>query len=443
MRSLTLPILALALCSCSKSTSLAASDAPPQNWPQWRGPDGQGHAPVKELPAKWSETENIAWKTATPGRGWSSPVIWGGKVWITTAIEKAAKPEDAEKRLKANTGDQPVTVLESVSLRAVCLDAKTGVIEKDIELLNEREPQWVHQLNSYASPSPVIEEGRLYAHFGAFGTACLDTAGGSVLWTNRDIRIMHENGPGSTPVLHGDMLIFHCDGSDQQFVVALDKHTGKEAWRTKRSGEMRENPQMKKAYGTPLIVDMNGAPVAVSTGADWVYGYEPATGKELWKVAYGQLGFSMSVKPVAGDGLIFFSTCFAKPEIFCLKYTGLPTPEIVWHDSKNGPNMASPVLENGLLFYVSEGGIASSVEAATGRTFYRERLRGKFSASPILAAGRLYYSNREGVTFVVPAAREFSILAENKLDGQIMASPAAIEGAIFLRTDKALYRIGQ
>ena len=441
-----LPLLLLSawtLCSCSKHSSHAADALPDGNWPQWRGPEGQGHALVKSLPVKWSETENIAWKIITPGRGWSSPVVWAGKVWITTAIEKAANSADAERRLKANTGDQPVTVLESVSLRAVCLDAKTGKIEKDIEMLNEREPQWVHQLNSYASPSPVIEEGRLYAHFGAFGTACVDTATGSVLWTNREFRIMHENGPGSTPVLWGDLLIFHCDGSDQQFVAALDKKTGKEAWRTKRSGEMHENPQMKKAYGTPLVVDMNGKPALVSPGADWVYGYDPATGSELWKLAYGQLGFSMSVKPVAGDGMVFFSTCYSRPEVFCLKYAGLPAPEVVWHDSKNGPNMASPVHVDGLLFFVSEGGILSCVEAATGRAFYRERLRGKFSASPMLAAGNLYVSSREGVTFVVPAAKEFRILAENTVDGQIMASMAAVEGAIFLRTDKALCRIGK
>lgn len=433
--------LACAVCSCSKQSSHAAS--PSQNWPQWRGPDGQGRANVQALPTQWSEKDNIAWKTITPGRGWSSPVVWGGKVWITTAVETPAKPEDIERRLKANTGDQPLTVLESVSLRAVCLDAVTGKIEKDIEVINQREPQWVHQLNSYASPSPVIEEGRLYAHFGSFGTACVDTASGAVLWANRDIRIMHENGPGSTPVVWGDLLIFHCDGSDQQFVAALDKKTGKEAWRTTRSGEMRENPQMKKAYGTPLVVDMNGTPTLVSNGADWVYGYDPATGKELWKLAYGQLGFSMSVKPVAGDGMIFFSTCYSRPEVFCLKYAGSPAPEIVWHDSKNGPNMASPVLADGLLYFVSEGGILSCVEAATGRALYRERLRGKFSASPILAAGNLYVSSREGVTFVVPAEKQFRILSENTLVGQIMASPAAVEGAIFLRTDKALYRIGQ
>jgi outer membrane protein assembly factor BamB len=437
MKCVVLSLCAAVLLGCSKNTS--ASD---QNWPQWRGPEGQGHAIAKDFPVKWSETEGIAWKTETPGRGWSSPVIWGGKMWLTTAIETPAKPEDIERRTKDNTGDQLLNVLEVVSLRALCLDIASGKLLMNIELLSEREPQWVHQLNSYASPSPVIEEGRLYAHFGSFGSACLDTESGKVLWTNKDLRIAHENGPGSTPVVWNDLLIFHCDGSDQQFVIALDKHTGKQAWKTVRSGEMHENGQMKKAYGTPLILEMNGQPTAISTGADWVYGYDPKDGRELWKLSYGQLGFSMSIRPIAGNGMFFFSTCFSKPEVFAMKYEGVSTPEIVWHDSKNGPNMASPVLVGDLLFYVSEGGIFSCVEAKNGRAFYRERLRGKFSASPMYADGKIYVSSREGVTFVVKAAKEFEVLAENKLDGQIMASAAAQDGALFLRTDKAMYRIG-
>ncbi len=414
-----------------------------QNWPQWRGPDGQGHAAAKNVPVEWSEAKGIMWKTEAPGRGHSSPVIWGKQLWITTANEKPASKEETERRLKANTGDQPVTVLESASLRAVCLDRDTGRILHDIEVLNAREPQWVHQLNSYATPSPVIEDGRLYCHFGSNGTACVDTAAAKVLWTSTDLQVMHENGPGSTPVLWQDRLIIHFDGSDRQFVAALDKHTGKLAWKTARSGEMRENGQMKKAYGTPLVIDMNGQPAVVSTGADWVYGYDPAGGSELWRISYGQLGFSMSVRPVAGDGMFFFSTCFSKPEIFAVKYAGVPKPEVVWHDSKSGPNMASPVFHDGMLFYVSDGGILSCVDAKTGQPHYRERIRGRFSSSPLLADGKLYCCSREGMTFVVEAKKEFKVLAENKLDGAIMASPAALDGALFLRTDKAMYRMGE
>ena len=423
--------------------SLASSVSAEQNWPQWRGPDGQGHAAAKDVPLKWSESENVKWRREVPGRGYSSPVIWGTQVWVTTAVEKAASEDEKAKRLKANTGDQPVTVLDSVSLRAICLDRDSGEIISDNELLNVKEPQWVHQLNSYASPTPVLEEGRLYAHFGAFGTACIDTSSGSLLWRNQETQIMHENGPGSTPVLWQDKLIFHCDGSDKQFVCALDKNTGKIVWKTNRSGEMHANPQQKKAYGTPLIVDMNGQPTAVSTGADWIYGYDPATGKELWTVAYGQLGFSMSPRPVAGLGMIFFSTSFGKPEVFGLKYEGLKTPEIVWHSSKNGPNIPSPLLVGNELYTISDGGIFSCVDARTGTEHYRERVGGKFTSSPLLADGRIYVCSREGVTTVLKPGPKFEVLAQNKLDSAIMSSPAALDGALFVRTEKAMYRLGK
>lgn len=424
------------------SLALASSVSAQQNWPQWRGPEGQGHAVAKDVPLKWSETENVKWRREVPGRGYSSPVIWGNQVWVTSAVEKAASEEEKAKRLKANTGDQPVTVLESVSLRAICLDRDSGEIISDNELLNVKDPQWVHQLNSYASPTPVLEEGRLYAHFGAFGTACIDTLSGSVLWRNQETQIMHENGPGSTPVIWKDKLIFHCDGSDKQFVCALDKATGKIVWKTDRSGEMHANPQQKKAYGTPLIVDMNGQPTAVSTGADWIYGYDPATGKELWKVAYGQLGFSMSPRPVAGLGMIFFSTSFGKPEVFGLKYEGLKVPEIVWHNSKNGPNIPSPLLVGEELYTISDGGIFSCVDARTGKEHYRERVGGKFTSSPLFADGRIYVCSREGVTTVLKPGTKFEVLAQNKLDSAIMSSPAALDGALFVRTEKAIYRLG-
>ena len=413
-----------------------------ENWPEWRGVGGQGQSTAKGLPETWSETSGVAWKTELPGRGHSTPVAWGEHLWVTTALEKAAKPEDAERRLKTNTGDQPVTVLDSVSLRAVCVNKASGKILHDIELLNVKEPQWVHQLNSYASPSPIIEEGRLYAHFGSFGTACLDTMTQSVLWRNQDVQIMHENGPGSTPVLWEDRLIIHFDGSDQQFIAAFDKATGKLVWKTARTGEMRENPQQRKAYGTPLMVTMNGQPTVVSPAADWLYGYAPDTGKELWKLPYGELGFSMSVRPVADDSQVYISTCFGKSQVMAVKYAGLKTPEVAWRNNKNAPKMCSPVLAGDLLFYVDDGGIVSCVEVKTGEALYRERLGGKFSASPILADGKVYFASREGVVTVIPAAREFKILAQNTLDGALMASPIALDGALYLRTDKALYRIG-
>lgn len=414
-----------------------------ENWTEWRGPGGQGQSTAKNLPETWSETANVAWRAELPGRAHSTPLVLDGNVWLTTAVEVAANPADAERRLKENTGDQPVTVLESVSLRALCVDRASGKLLHDLELLEVREPQWAHQLNSYASPSPVIEGGRLYAHFGAFGTACLDLASRKVLWKNEELRVMHENGPGSTAVLWKDRLIAHFDGSDQQFIAAFDKDTGKLAWKTARSGEMDPRAQQRKAYGTPLVVAMNGSPVLVSPAANWVYGYDPASGRESWKLPYGELGFSMSVCPVADDERVYFSTCFGRPQVIALKFAGLPSPEIAWRNNKNAPKMSSPVLVGDLLFYVDDGGIISCLDKRTGELVYRERVRGKFSASPIVADGKIYFCSREGVTFVVPAGRDFRVLAENTLDGALMASPIAVDGALYLRTEKALYKISR
>lgn len=422
---------------------LAFSHVSAEEWPEWRGPNGQGISSAKGLPETWSETSAVVWKAELPGRGHSTPVLTGNQLWLTTALEKAATPDQVKARLTTNTGDQPLTVLDSVSLRVLCVDSISGKVLHDMEVLNVKDPQWAHQLNSYASPSPILENGRLYAHFGSLGTVCLDTATLKILWKNEELHVMHENGPGSTPVLSGNRLIVHFDGSDQQFIAAFDKTTGKVAWKTARSGKMDPRPQQRKAYGTPLILTMNGQSTVVSPAADWVYGYEPATGKELWKLPYGELGFSMSVRPVADAERIYLSTSYGKSQVIALKYAGLKTPEIAWRNNKNAPKMCSPVLANDLLFYVDDGGIVSCIDPATGDAYYRERLGGKFSASPILADNKLYFASREGVVTVIPAGREFKILAQNTLEGSLMASPVAVDGTLYLRTDKALYRIGK
>ncbi len=428
----TFALLLLAVCQVSA-----------ENWPEWRGEGGQGISTAKGLPETWSETSGIIWKAELPGRGHSTPLLVGDQLWITTAIEKAATPDQVKAKLTTNTGDQPLTVLDSVSLRVLCVDKANGKVLHDIEVLNIKDPQWAHQLNSYASPTSIIEGGHLYAHFGSFGTVCLDTTTQKVLWKNEELHVMHENGPGSTPVLWRNMLIAHFDGSDQQFIAAFDKATGKLAWKTARSGKMDPRPQQRKAYGTPLIITMNGQPTVVSPAADWVYGYESATGKELWKLPYGELGFSMSVRPVADAERIYFSTSFGKSQVIALKYAGLKTPEIAWRNNKNAPKMCSPVLANELLFYIDDGGIVSCLDPKTGEAHYRERLGGKFSASPIVADNKIYFPSREGVVTVIPATKEFKILSQNTLEGSLMASPIAVDGTLYLRTDKALYRIGK
>jgi len=411
-------------------------------WPQWRGPDGQGHAPsAGDLPERWSETENVAWRTPLPGRAWSSPVIDAGLIWVTTAIESEPSEEEKARRLAANTGSQPLVISGPVTFRALAVDRKTGRIVHDVELFTAADPQPVHKLNSFASPSPVIGDGRLHCHFGDYGTACVETATGRVLWTNHDLRLAHENGPGSTPILWNDLLIVHCDGSDVQFLAALDAASGRMAWKTPRSGELKADPQLKKAYGTPLVVPLGGREVLVSPAADWLYGYEPRTGRELWKVGYGVLGFSIVPKPVTAHGLLFMSTSFMQPELLAFRLSEDGPPEIAWREKKGAPSQPSPLVVGDELYMVSDRGVAACLDARSGEVRWSERLGGNFSSSPLFADGRIYLCNREGRTFVLEPGRTFSVKAENDLDGQIMATPVAVGRALYLRTDKALYRL--
>ena len=411
-------------------------------WPEWRGPGGRGHADpsARNLPATWSETENVAWKCPLPGRGWSSPVIAGNQVWMTTALETEASPEDAERRLKTNTGDQPLTLMEKVDFHALCVDRSTGRLLHDIPLLSEREPQWVHQLNSYASPSPVLAPGRAYFHFGTFGTACVDTSSGAILCTNTTLRIMHENGPGSSPILAGDLLVFHLDGSDTQSIVALHADTGRVAWRTSRSGTMADHPQLRKSYATPALMTVEGRDLILSQGADWLYAYAPADGREVWRLKYGNLGFSLSSRAVFGHGLMFLCTGYSRSELHAVRLGNEPAH--AWKYAKGVPTMSSPLLVGDELYFVSDsGGMLTCLDARTGREHYRERLGGSHSASPLFADGRILFPDRDGVTTVVAPGTEFRVLTRNTLPGRILATPAAVGDSLYLRTDAALYRI--
>ena len=421
--------------------SLAMSFAAQADWKQWRGPTGQGHANAN-LPTEWSETKNVKWRTPISGKGWSSPVIEGNQIWLTAAHETLASEAVKKERLKKDPSFKDHVLLSLVRLHAVCVDKRTGKLLHDLEILRKKDPQWVHKLNSYASPSPVIEDGKLYCHFGAYGTICVDIKTAKVLWRNLDIYVNHENGPGSTPTLWKGLIIFHMDGSDKQFVVALDKSTGKEKWRTDRTGKMNANPQLKKAYGTPLITMANGKPVLFSPGADWLYGYDPATGRELWKLAYGMLGFSVVPRPVAGHGMLFMSTSFMRSQLLAVRYEKTAQPHIAWKYNRGVSKQPSPILVGDELYFIDDsGGLITCLNAHTGEAHWRERIGGNFSASPLHSNGKIYFHSREGETTILQAGKTFKVLNKNKLDGQHRASAAVDGNALILRTDKALYRI--
>jgi outer membrane protein assembly factor BamB len=417
------------------------------DWPQWRGPDGQGHAvDTHDLPLTWTETEHVAWKTPLPGRGWSSPVLDARHVWMTTAVERPPSDEDRSAGDATPSGGQPRNVAAAVSLRALCVDRESGRLVRDVELFTVEDPQPIHALNSFASPSPVLVAGKLFCHFGDFGTACIDTTTGEILWRNRDLRLDHMNGPGSTPILWHDLLIVNCDGCDVQEVAALDAATGVLAWKTARSGPLRDDPDLKKAYSTPLVLTVGGRALLVSPGADWLYGYDPKTGAEVWRMSYGELGFSVVPRPVAAHGLLFMSTSFNQPRLLAVRIAADGRgASIAWQAKRAAPSMPSPLIVGDRLFMVSDKGVATFLDARTGAGVATLRLGGNFSSSPLFADGRIYIGNRDGATFVIEPGEhpdeEPKLLATNHLDGRIFATPAAVGDSLYLRTDAAVYRI--
>lgn len=404
-----------------------------ENWPEFRGPTGQGLSDATGVPVTWSETQHVRWKTAIHGRAWSSPVVFGNQVWLTTASE------------------------EGHELFAVAVDRTTGKILHDLKLFQLEKPPYADRFNSHGSPSPVIEAGRVYVSFGSSGTACVDTQSGRVLWERRDLPCNHWRGAGSSPTLWRNLLILHFDGTDYQYVIALDKRDGHTAWKTDRSIEFQDltpegkpirDGDFRKAFSSPLVITHEGVPLLISVGSNATYCYDPATGKELWRVEERK-HHSGTVRPVVGHGMVFTATGLAKGDLWAVKLGGrgvVTDTHVVWKVSGQVPNRPSPVLVGDLLFMVNQDtGVATCLEARTGEVVWRERLpgAGNHSASPTYADGRIYFFNENGHCPVIEAGRQFKVLAENKLDAGVMASPAIAGKALFVRSKTHLYRLEQ
>jgi len=416
------------------------------SWPQFRGPDGQGHSRAVGVPLRWSEKENIVWKTPIVGRGWSSPVVEDGKIWLTTVIEQAATPEERERGLASVPKTGQYEVVGRVEMFAICLDAKTGRILRQIKLTESDDPEPIHPLNSFASPTPVVEAGRVYCHFGTYGTFCLDTVSGQVLW-QRQLRIRHYVGPGSSPILYKNLLILTCDGADRQYVAALDKHTGEIVWQRDRPPLRTDNPDFKKSFSTPLIIRVAGRDQCVVPGPQWVVAYDPASGAPLWRFDHGN-GFSLAPRPVYDGRCVFICTGFGRTSLLAIRVDAagagdVTASHIAWRSRKQVPRRPSPIVVGGRVLSVSDMGILTCYDAATGEAIWHKRMPGNFSASPLAVDGRLYFSNQEGRTTVLAPGDTYQELAQNDLDGQIMASLAVVDNDLLLRTDTHLYRIGE
>lgn len=389
-----------------------------ENWPEFRGPTGQGTYAGKNLPIEWSKTKNVAWKQAIPGKGWSSPIVQDGRVYLTTAA--------------------PIADSKDLSLRALCLNAADGKILWNIEVFRQdaKAPR-IHSKNSHASPTPLTDGRRLYVHFGHQGTAALDFAG-KVLWRITEHRYAPVHGNGGTPILVDDKLVFSGDGGDKQFIVALHTDNGKTAWKTDRQCEFYK----KFSFGTPLLISVNGRQQIVSPASGAVMAYDPKDGKELWRANYD--GYSVIPRPVYGHGMIFFSSGYDQPKLLAVRVDGagdVTESHIAWTATKGAPHAPSPLLVGDELYAVSDNGTASCLDARTGKIHWQERIDGNFSASPFYADGKIYLQSEDGVTTVVRAAKSFERLAENRLEERTFASYAVADGAIYLRTESQLYRI--
>lgn len=417
----SLSSLCVALALATPAPLAHAAPAASSDWPEFRGPTGQGHATATELPVEWSPEKNVRWKIPVPGAGWSSPTVSGGRIFLTTGIAEAGA---------------------SPSLRLLCLDVATGKTQWDTEVFSPAETttQAIHKKNSLASPTPLIEGDRLYVHFGHHGTACLDLAG-RILWRNRSLGYEPVHGNGSSPILAGDRLIFTADGAREPAVYALDKSTGQLAWKTLRDVKVKQ----PFSFATPLLITVGGRPQVIAPGSGAVSALDPQDGRELWRVRYGN-GYSVIPRPVFAHGLLFLATGFGKPDLLAIRPDGsgdVTDTHIVWRTSKNAPLTPSLLVVGDELYAVSDPGIATCFDAKTGQVHWEERLEGNYSASPLAAAGKIYFQNETGVGTVLRAGRTFERLAVNKLAERTLASHAVAGDTLLIRTEKHLYRIGR
>jgi outer membrane protein assembly factor BamB len=321
------------------------------------------------------------------------------------------------------------------------VDGDTGEILRSPELfrqLSASSPR-IHDKNSHASPTPVVEGDRIYAHFGHQGTACLDLDG-RVLWRNTSIRYQPTHGNGGSPIVAGEHLIFSCDGQSDPFIVALDKNTGEIAWKTPRDTDADKT----FSFSTPLLIQVGQESQVISPGSNCVVAYAPETGEEIWRVRYE--GYSVIPRPVYEHGLVYISTGYNSPVLMAIRADGrgdVTDTHVVWTARRGAPNTPSPLVVGPYLYMVSDRGVASCLDARTGDQLWQRRIDGNYSSSPLAAQGRIYFQNEEGLTTVVAAEPEYRELARNQLGERTLASFGVIDNDLLIRGQDHLYRIGR
>jgi len=401
-----------------------------QNWTHFRGSNLDGISAAEKIPLKWDEP-STKWKTEIHGKGYSSPVIWGNQIWVTTASD------------------------DGKDLSALCLDFKTGKVIYDIKVFTPETVISKHSINTYASPTPCIEDGFVYVHYGSLGTACIKTADGSVVWKRTDLKCNHVQGPGSSPVLYKNLLILHYEGTDVRFIVALDKSTGKEVWRADRPELPYEPlPQIgRKAYITPVIINVKGRDLLISNGSAVCCAYDPLTGEEVWQVIRGAESTVPMV--ITENGILYFYTGFMVDEeapnyteILAVNPDGkgdITATNILWkkRDNQNQTQLLTPVIKDGLIYTINTKNILMCIDAKTGKEIWSERQKAAFHASPVFVNGNIWFFSVKGDVLAIKAGRKYEVIANNQMDSGIWATPAILRNSVILRTEKYIARIGK
>jgi len=440
--------LLFAICFACCLTCLAQSRNETSNWPQWRGPHGSGISEEKNLPTEWSAEKNIVWKAELPGRGHSSPIVWGNRIFLTAAIEGEVVPgaKAVHHVRRGETWVHPDSVAgdRKHTLEVLCLDRDSGKILWERTAYEGTVHDDRHRKNSYASPTPLTDGKFVYAFFEAEGLYCYDFDG-QLIWKTSLGKIAKMGmGPGTSPTLHENLLFLQCDqedgGPDISFIAAVDKRTGKEVWRVKRNH--------RKTHATPLLVRSGSRVELIASGAESVISYDPATGKEYWR-SDGVKGHSIP-SAVAGHDMVFVSAGYPNKRAMGIKLGGsgnlTGTPNVVWSYDKGTAYVTSPILYGDYVYLVSDKGILTCIEARTGEIKYeggRVPVPASFSASAVAFDGKIFLTSEDGDTFVIKAGPMHEVIRTNSLGEPTLASPAISQGRIFIRGAKHLFCIGE
>lgn len=404
------------------------SFAQQSDWTHFRGSHLNGISSDTLVPTVWNDTTNVVWKTDIRGRGWSSPVVYGNQVWVTTASA------------------------DGKEMWGICLDFKSGKQLFDIPLFKQDSIYAKHAVNTYATPTPCIEQGFVYLNFGSTGTACVSTENGQIVWKREDLKCDHMQGTGSSPMIYKDLLILHYEGTDHQFIVALNKRSGETVWQAYRPSEYYERlaPVGKKAYVTPIVINVGGKELMISNGAAVCIAYEVETGKEVWRVVQGE--DSTIAMPIYEDGIVYFYTSFVSPpggekyaELLAVDPKGsgdITNSNVIWRAKTPILQLLTPVIKEGVIYTVDSRNNLIVIDAKNGSTIYTKKLKNRYNASPVFAGGKVYFTSVKGEALVLKAGRTLDIVAENKLPGELYATPAIVRNSILIRNESSLYRIG-